>query len=257
MKKQLMLIALLVVGVVGQANAFYYVRVIGQAGSANSTDGFQIDLNEINGSTSVSYDSGTVADDDFGGSARSAASANLATGQLKALATDTDSVAKATAQLFDELLFDLPDGVSTSTVTFTLAVDGIISGQFNELVDVAELSLACTGVNMGCRSPNISDRDSVSILDFVSPTTLSVSLDVFEGQLYGLDARVNGFTRAFNPGTDLFDLSNTARLNVVLEDGVSFSSSSGVLLSVIPIPAAAWLFGSALGLLGWMKRRTG
>ena len=26
---------------------------------------------------------------------------------------------------------------------------------------------------------------------------------------------------------------------------------------VVPVPAAAWLFGSALGLLGWMKRRTG
>lgn len=27
-------------------------------------------------------------------------------------------------------------------------------------------------------------------------------------------------------------------------------------VGVIPIPAAAWLFGSALGLLGWMRRRT-
>ena len=27
-------------------------------------------------------------------------------------------------------------------------------------------------------------------------------------------------------------------------------------ISVIPIPAAVWLFGSALGALGWMKRRS-
>lgn len=26
--------------------------------------------------------------------------------------------------------------------------------------------------------------------------------------------------------------------------------------TVVPIPPAVWLFGSALGLLGWMKRRT-
>jgi hypothetical protein len=26
-------------------------------------------------------------------------------------------------------------------------------------------------------------------------------------------------------------------------------------IGAVPIPAAFWLFGSALGLLGWMKRR--
>lgn len=31
----------------------------------------------------------------------------------------------------------------------------------------------------------------------------------------------------------------------------------GVSVSVVPLPAAAWLFGSALGLLGWSKRRKG
>ena len=31
----------------------------------------------------------------------------------------------------------------------------------------------------------------------------------------------------------------------------------GVGLSVVPVPAAVWLFGSALGMLGWMRRRGG
>ena len=31
---------------------------------------------------------------------------------------------------------------------------------------------------------------------------------------------------------------------------------SPVATDVIPIPAAVWLFGSALGLLGWLKRRS-
>ena len=30
---------------------------------------------------------------------------------------------------------------------------------------------------------------------------------------------------------------------------------SGNLTAPVPIPAAAWLFGSALGLLGWMRRK--
>jgi len=32
--------------------------------------------------------------------------------------------------------------------------------------------------------------------------------------------------------------------------------SNGVYVAFIPIPPAVWLFGSALGLLGWMKRKT-
>ena len=38
------------------------------------------------------------------------------------------------------------------------------------------------------------------------------------------------------------------------ETGVTFSLDD-VQLNAVPIPAAFWLMGSALGLLGWMKRR--
>jgi len=43
-----------------------------------------------------------------------------------------------------------------------------------------------------------------------------------------------------------------------------FSLTGGILgeafgtgsFGVVPVPAAVWLFGSALGLLGWVRRRT-
>ena len=45
-------------------------------------------------------------------------------------------------------------------------------------------------------------------------------------------------------------------------DDVNYSNASWVVwkeagaISPVPVPASAWLFGSALGLLGWARRRT-
>jgi hypothetical protein len=49
------------------------------------------------------------------------------------------------------------------------------------------------------------------------------------------------------------------RLDFVLTPGDSASFTSNFVVqpapAVIPVPAAVWLFGSALGLLGWIRRR--
>jgi len=37
--------------------------------------------------------------------------------------------------------------------------------------------------------------------------------------------------------------------------GAFVAAGTGSFASVVPVPAAAWLFGSALGLMGWIRRR--
>jgi len=52
----------------------------------------------------------------------------------------------------------------------------------------------------------------------------------------------------FNPG-DLIKIGNGQPL------GVAGLGGELMTFQVVPVPAAAWLFGSALGLLGWARRR--
>jgi hypothetical protein len=55
---------------------------------------------------------------------------------------------------------------------------------------------------------------------------------------------------AFNPA-DVHTLELVSGWNDQTRDWVRFEASA----TMVPVPAAAWLFASGLGLLGWMRRR--
>jgi hypothetical protein len=50
-------------------------------------------------------------------------------------------------------------------------------------------------------------------------------------------------------------LSGLSTVDFVAADRAVFEIDNIVLATVVPIPAAVWLFGSGLGLLGWFRRR--
>jgi len=66
----------------------------------------------------------------------------------------------------------------------------------------------------------------------------------------------DGDSRTLYVFGDVNDVEQTAALieNAFLAVHEEWALPS--LVRVVPIPAAAWLFASALGLLGWMRRRT-
>jgi hypothetical protein len=65
-------------------------------------------------------------------------------------------------------------------------------------------------------------------------------------------------------GTITINLSDSTYTDCVNDAGCTPGSNSADIfaqwrvnaIQVVPIPAASWLFGSALGLLAWLRRRT-
>ncbi|MDJ0927760.1 MAG: hypothetical protein QNJ73_08925 [Gammaproteobacteria bacterium] len=79
------------------------------------------------------------------------------------------------------------------------------------------------------------------------------------GFVLELRSEMNAFegTPPVPPPLENFD---TATLTLSFRDGSVFAfveaDITSLSVNVIPIPGAVWLFGSALGLLGWLKRNT-
>ena len=57
-------------------------------------------------------------------------------------------------------------------------------------------------------------------------------------------------------GTTEASFQSTSLFEEPFSDGLVFQLEFIDSSAVVPVPAAAWLFGSALGLLGWVRRRT-
>lgn len=87
--------------------------------------------------------------------------------------------------------------------------------------------------------------------------------DVSTGNPRGLMSAIAGggcdaVDGAFNHWTIVSDDTGTGGF-LVLSNGVALTSpgTAYMVFSAVPVPGAVWLFGSALGLMGWIRRRVG
>lgn len=113
-------------------------------------------------------------------------------------------------------------------------------------------------------SGSVTLRGMISQLGIDRPQTLLMSADLTAANLVD-DPYLWGFntTNIFcNAILDAFVGGCTDKESVYLSLSKAFNGdlsrnfmSKGIAITTIPVPAAVWLFGSALGLLGWARRR--
>ena len=152
---------------------------------------------------------------------------------------------------------------STMRVTGSFSVSAAIES--TSLTDITEL---LTSFSFSDGRSTLTDQNTTFSSFLVAVDSL--------GNITEWDIRVADQSPFNDVGDERFSIitiNNSDGTVVVQDQGqitwcadagcVSTQSDFGGILtspgswSIIPIPAALWLFGSALGLLGWVKRRAG
>jgi hypothetical protein len=130
---------------------------------------------------------------------------------------------------------------STGGGAYTASAYSCVEGQFGPNVGAA----LCGNYNYGANYIHESSTNYNSI-----PGTRVIGGD---------DVAVGPQQQGSDYGASTASYNGTTLLmtNAAWTGGSGSSSTAGVQLSfqVVPVPAAVWLFGSALGLLGWVRKR--
>lgn len=176
-----------------------------------------------------------------------------------------------------------------SLIIFLRDLDITISGALTGFVEVRNGN----GIGWNGGTPGPNDNDVGEILGGTAGTNATVDPD--EDFMFNTGASVTKFQHFDGPNTDVpdfpslddivdtcsgtacplipvlsfafdgvkYELAGTVNalggdsLTLTTETGSNSSYVMALTTAVVPVPAAVWLFGSALGLLGWMRRKTG
>lgn len=173
------------------------------------------------------------------------------------------STAQATVVTFEELTVLEEDVGSVSSAGYTFTGADLLIVQNNASSDGNHV---WAGNAPGGTTTLTITRDDGQLFDLHSFDLEGVGGD-FTIEGYDAFDQLIASTEYFPSGWDtiVFDAAWSNVSSIVIEDSIfSFGplmpTTAGVRLdnfsaTVVPLPAAAWLFGSALAGLGWMRRR--
>ena len=233
-----------------QSNA-YQIRVDVTAGSIQDPAVVQQSVNEVDGATFASLDTGLVQGTLTGNPEASAlGSVDLVTGKIRLAGTARGfsgfTNSDASASFEDTLTFSVAPGIGEVTVGVVMDIEGTATPGPTFGTGGARLFASLQAI-VPSAAPSIQIRNVGKI---------RVEVPVTDGTMMRLVASMlAGCSGIGEAETCSYDLSNTASVALEpLPEGVTFTSDGG-FNEVVPVPAALWLFGSALGILGWMRRK--
>jgi len=131
----------------------------------------------------------------------------------------------------------------------------IISGNAGTAVVDSTSSLGTAGTTNGSINGTFADGTEVDAVSsvFFNATNLAPTFS-FTSALF-VNSAVGFGDVSPDPRTAVVDFGNTARLELILPDGVTFSSASGVFLQGVPEPASFSLVAAAMAALFLRLRR--
>jgi hypothetical protein len=144
--------------------------------------------------------------------------------------------------VYDTLFFNLPDGVLSAPITLRMNLDGTLVG----------FGFSNVSLSFGPNSTGIVQEPGAEVFNH----DFAVTTVVEQGVGYQAHAWINFQALYDGSGFSEWNVLSTATASLILPEGVTFSSQSGVFLTQpVPLPAALWLLGSAIGFLGWVRRK--
>lgn len=272
LKKQLLTLGLAaVVGSVlfsaTHAEAGYYVRPVIQIGGGAFIDGYEAD-------------GATTASENFTTDYQSTVSLNDGTVKSYLNIQGPNAFASVAGTFGDQLVFS-PNAIGT-TAAFNFDFDGIINSDaplaainlpqigIQATMYVYEAGSGVTYTNYGNAAFDAYKVVGETMFISMNPTTALINEAIndalngsftIEGSTYDLFIGLSIFaSTSINPINIEMNFLNTGTLGIQTEDGVTFTSASGVLLAgaavtEVPEPATWGITIASLGLMGFMARR--
>jgi len=199
--------------------------------------------------------------------------------------TFDDSTAFGSANVIGNSIFFLPttflaeslngDGAVTNNVTLNIEVEVITAGYVMEsfqMVEEGDYKLNGDGASVSangqfritgltnpcgtgifapiCKAEQIFDAGPLTV-NTDSPVTWDASafIDLADTAFWGTDTKVTMTLENLLTATTLTAEEGETAFIQKKFGGV------GMIINPVPVPGAVWLFGSAIGLLGWVRRR--